>query len=123
MKVLIVDDEDGIRDTLRDAFEDEGYAVAVAADGIEALQQLATVEKPCAVILDLVMPEMDGNQVWDAMQADPDLAAIPVVITTSDPSRAPRGILTMRKPVDLGLLIATVGMFCGRSQASSGEPG
>jgi CheY-like chemotaxis protein len=112
MKVLVVDDELDLRDTLRDALEDEGYAVEVAGNGAEAMTRLAADERPCAVILDIVMPVMDGIQVWRAMQQDQRLASIPVVITTSDPSRAPGGVLTMRKPVDLNLLLATVSTLC-----------
>jgi CheY-like chemotaxis protein len=112
MKVLVVDDELDLRDTLRDALEDEGYAVEVAGNGAEAMTHLAADERPCAVILDIVMPVMDGIQVWRAMQQDQRLASIPVVITTSDPSRAPGGVLTMRKPVDLNLLLATVSTLC-----------
>jgi CheY-like chemotaxis protein len=106
--VLIVDDEQDLRETLREAFEDEGYSVAVAGDGVEAMQQLARIAKPTAVILDMIMPVMDGHQVWDAMQRDPQLVKIPVIVTTSDPSRAPPGVTILRKPVDLGALIDTV---------------
>ena len=112
MNVLIVDDEADLRETLRDALQDEGYTVEVAGDGAEALQRLANME-PCAVILDLIIPIIDGVEVWNTMQRDPRLAKIPVVITTSDPSRAPRGVLMMRKPVDLELLLTTVGRLCG----------
>jgi CheY-like chemotaxis protein len=119
VKVLIVDDEEGIRESLRDALEDEGYTVTVAADGLEAMHQLSTSDRPCAVILDILMPGMDGNEVWEAMQLDPQLSKIPVVVTTSDPSRAPKGVLTMRKPVDLSLLIDTVEMFCRRDHVTA----
>ena len=112
MTVLIVDDEEGIRESLRDIFEDEGYQVQVASDGVEAMQLLSD-ELPCVVILDIIMPRMDGVEVWNAMKADSKLAAIPIVVTTSDPNRAPQGALTMRKPIDLTRLISTVEGFCG----------
>ena len=112
MTVLIVDDEEGIRESLRDIFEDEGYEVKVACDGVEAMQLLSD-DAPCVVFLDIIMPRMDGLEVWKAMKSDARLATVPVVITTSDPTRAPQGALTMRKPVDLDTLLSTVEAFCG----------
>jgi CheY-like chemotaxis protein len=108
MMVLIVDDERDLREILREAFQDEGFAVEVACDGAEAMQRLARLPKPIAVILDIAMPVMDGNQVWSAMQRDPELAAVPVIVTTSDPTRAPRDVPVVRKPLDLDALIDRV---------------
>jgi len=108
MMVLIVDDELDLREILRDAFQDEGFAVEVARDGAEAMQRLARLPKPVAVILDIVMPVMDGNEVLSAMQRDPELAGVPVIVTTSDPSRAPRNVPVVRKPLDLDALIDRV---------------
>ena len=108
MMVLIVDDEVDLRDILREAFQDEGFAVEVACDGAEAMQRLARPPKPIAVILDIAMPVMDGNQVWSAMQRDPELADVPVIVTTSDPTRAPRNVPVVRKPLDLDALIDRV---------------
>jgi CheY-like chemotaxis protein len=110
--VLIVDDDPDIRATLREAFEHHGYTVAVAANGREGLRLLAALPRPCAVILDLIMPVMDGLELYAAMRADPALAGIPVVFSTSDPSRAPSGVVMMKKPVDLVRLLAVVaGLF------------
>ncbi len=111
--VVVVEDEQDICATLKDVFEDEGYAVGVAHDGVQALDLMHKLEdKPCIVILDLMMPVMDGNAVYRAMKADPDLDDVPVVITTSDPSRAPPGVLIMRKPVSLDVLLDTVRKCC-----------
>lgn len=111
-RILIVEDEADIRDSLRDAFEDEGYVVHCAANGLEALQALRGLERPCAVVLDLVMPVMTGNELYEAMQADPRLADIPVIVSTSDPSRAPRGVLLLRKPIDLRTMLTAVQALC-----------
>lgn len=111
--VLVVDDEEAFRDTLRDVFEDEGFAVRTAGNGRDALAMLRELEtKPCIVILDLIMPILDGNAVYTAMKADPTLASIPVVIATSDPSRAPGDALVMRKPIALDRLMAQVQRCC-----------
>lgn len=112
MTVLIVDDEEDLRESVRDALEDEGYRTQVASDGVEALHKLAGTYDVCAVILDVVMPRMDGIAVYQEMQRDSRLAKIPVVFATSDPSRVPVGALAFRKPFDLAQLISTVEGFC-----------
>lgn len=111
--IVVVDDELEIRETLRDIFENEGYQVLVAADGVAALGVLRGIEnRSCIVILDIIMPRMDGNEVYRAMRADPRLSTIPVVVSTSDPSRAPSGVLIVRKPVNVDLLLKTVRRCC-----------
>lgn len=106
--VLIVDDESDLRNCLGDLFEDEGYRVETAADGREGLERVRSLPRPCVVLLDLIMPIMSGNEVHAAMQADPALADIPVIVLTSAPWRAPSGVLVMRKPIDLNRLLDTV---------------
>lgn len=112
MKVLIVDDETDIRESLRDAFEDEGYVVSTAANGAEALERLKTEELPSAIVLDLIMPIVGGVEVYERLQQDERLARIPVIISTSDPGRAPAGALIMKKPIDLNRLIGTIQKHC-----------
>ena len=111
--ILIVDDEIHCRDTLCDVLQDEGYLVATARDGREAMQQLATA-RPSLMILDLLMPGMNGNTLYDEMQKSPELAKIPVLVTTSDPTRAPRGVPTLHKPLRLDKLLSLVAFVCGR---------
>jgi CheY-like chemotaxis protein len=106
--VLVVDDEPDIRDSLRDALEDEGYEVAVARNGREALEALAALPRPVGIILDIIMPVMSGVEFYAAMQADPRFAGTPVLVSTSDPSRAPSGVLIMKKPIDLDRLLNAV---------------
>jgi CheY-like chemotaxis protein len=110
--VLVVDDEADIRDSLRDALEDEGYAVAVAANGRDALDQLRRSPLPHAIILDMIMPIMSGTEFFAAMQADPKFAEIPVVVSTSDASRAPNGVLIMKKPLNLERLLSALTKLC-----------
>ncbi|HEX4403400.1 MAG TPA: response regulator [Polyangia bacterium] len=107
--IVVVDDEETICETLKDVLEEEGYAVEIASDGVDALALLRRLTvAPRMVILDLLMPRMDGNTVFSTMKDDPALADIPVVISTSDPSRAPSGVLIMKKPVDLDVLLDTI---------------
>ncbi len=114
-RVLIVEDDETIRDSLRDVFDDEGYSVETASNGREALDLLQDVARhPDVMILDLVMPDLDGVAVYEAMQADATLSRIPVVISTSTPALAPKGALVIPKPADLDHLIKTVDDLCRR---------
>lgn len=106
--ILIVEDEEDIRESLREILEEEGYAVALAADGRAGLERLRQLTRPCAVILDIIMPVMSGTEFYAALRADPALADIPVLVSTSDPSRAPSGVLIMKKPLDIARLLETV---------------
>jgi two-component system chemotaxis response regulator CheY len=81
--ILIVDDDIDVRRSLSDFLEDEGYSVAAASNGRIALDLLRGGVRPALILLDLMMPGMDG---WDFRQAqleDPALASVPVVIVTA----------------------------------------
>lgn len=112
MRVLIIDDEDGVRESLKELLEDEGFAVETAANGAEALATLQAGDPPCVVILDLIMPVMSGNELFARMQTDPRLSQVPVIISTSDPSRAPRGVPILQKPLNLDRLLGTLRQHC-----------
>lgn len=110
--VLVVDDETDIRESLKDALGDEGYQVVLASNGKEALSLLPGLSRPCAVILDIIMPIMSGTELYEAMQATPTLANIPVLMSTSDPSRVPSQVPVMKKPINLDRLLKVVaGLF------------
>jgi DNA-binding response OmpR family regulator len=105
-RVLIVDDEDGIRELCRVNLELEGYDVLEAADGPAAVAT-ATSEELDLIVLDLMMPGMDGWEVLRRLQADERAAAVPVVVLTAkagqeDEVRASdQGVLDyVRKPFD-----------------------
>jgi CheY-like chemotaxis protein len=111
--ILIVDDDENIRDSLREVFEDEGYDAATASNGREALEILTEgPRRPDAVILELVLPVIDGFRVYQAMQADVALSKIPVIVSTSNPAHAPSGVILVPKPLKLDRLLRTVaGLF------------
>jgi CheY-like chemotaxis protein len=111
--ILIVDDNVEVLESLRDVFEEEGYAVLCAANGAEGLQVLQKSEPPSLVLLDLSMPLMSGDELYEVMKTDPRLAHVPVLISTSDPSQAPGDVLTLRKPIDLWTLLRIVEQHCG----------
>lgn len=111
-RILIVDDEPGIRESLEEFFQDEGFDVATANDGAQALDTLASSPLPDVMVLDLRMPKLDGNEVYEHMQSDPRLAQVPVIVSTSDPSLAPSGVLIMKKPINLERLLSAVLQHC-----------
>jgi len=109
--VLVVDDEEDIRETLREVVEMGGCEAIVAANGADGLQLLAK-RRPCLIILDLLMPVMSGEEMLEAMRKQPELAALPVVISTSAPERAPAGVPVLRKPLNLQALWDLMRLNC-----------
>ena len=89
--VLVVDDEPLIAMALEAALEDEGFTVATAANGRQGLDRLAQLPRPEVVLLDMMMPVMNGPAMLAAMAADPSLRGIPVIILSSLPPEAVRG--------------------------------
>lgn len=83
--VLVVDDNHDIRVALSDILEDEGYAVLHAENGLEALDQLRKARPtPCLILLDLMMPKMDGAGFLRVQRTDPAISSIPVVIVSAN---------------------------------------
>jgi len=81
-KVLVVDDELFLRIMLRDALEEAGYTVVLAEDGQAALAR-AKAESPDCILLDIMMPGLDGYETCAALKAEPNLAAIPVLLISA----------------------------------------
>jgi CheY-like chemotaxis protein len=119
--VLLVDDDTYIRDVVTQLLEDEGYLVFGASNGQEALSALhASLVSPCLILLDLMMPIMNGWDFREAQLADPALAAIPVVVLSADPgvathARAIDAANFLLKPIDFDLLLELVAHHCRRS--------
>jgi len=80
-KILVADDEQEIRSLLDDFLKDEGYEVVLAADGEQALQ-LAEIENPQAIIMDIKMPGLDGIEVCKRLKEKEQTKFIPVIIIT-----------------------------------------
>ena len=82
--VLVVDDDADIRDAVREVLEEAGYATLEASHGREALELLQRAEvKPHLVLLDLMMPTMDGSQTITALRAQKETATTPVIFLTA----------------------------------------
>ena len=106
--ILVVDDDADMREALRDVLGDEGYRVILACNGRVALDLLATLQRPCGIILDITMPVMSGAEFYQATRAVPNLTDIPVVFLTSNPSAAPSGVPILQKTVSLERLLGMV---------------
>lgn len=114
--VLVVDDDPYIREALAEVLQDEGYPVATARDGEEALDRLGRGPAPALILLDLRMPGMSGWELRRRLLADPALAEIPVVLLSADSrleeAQAVLGAAgSLRKPPSLDDLLAAVGRF------------
>ena len=113
-RVMIVEDDFETRELIAEVLRDDGYAVQTAANGAEALATLRTVtdERPDIILLDLMMPIMSGWQFLDERATDQDLARIPVLVLSADPSRqlaSSRGVVAVvGKPFDLPRLLKLV---------------
>jgi CheY-like chemotaxis protein len=116
--VLVVDDDEGVRESLREVVEMVGCSAILAASGEEGMEMLAT-HRPCLVILDLMMPTMTGAEMLEAMRARPELASLPVVISTSAPSMAPAGVPVLSKPIDIDALWVWMRRTCQCAAAAT----
>ncbi|HET6610771.1 MAG TPA: response regulator [Kofleriaceae bacterium] len=116
-QVLIVDDDAAIREVLSLILTAEGYRVEAAKSGIEALSHLTGGHRPCLMLLDLRMPEMDGWELRRAQLEVPEWASIPVVVLSGD--RDAREVAEamnaqgyLLKPVELDDVLSIVRQYC-----------
>src|SRR5947209_19702321 len=111
--VLVVEDERELREMMRDALELNGYAVVTAEHGRDALAKLPEIEHLCLVILDLLMPVMDGWQFVATLRKHSALMSVPVVVHTSAPGQAPPGVTrVIQKPLKFDRLMSVVREYC-----------
>jgi CheY-like chemotaxis protein len=113
--VLVVDDDDAIRESLTLLLEDEGYRVDSAANGREALAVLERVVLPAVALVDLRMPVMDGVQLIEALRCDSRYARMPVIAFSAASTVAPpAGVPVLRKPIGIEQLLTAIrAAICG----------
>ena len=115
--ILVVDDDPGLQLTIQSILEDEGYAVTVASDGVEALDILQTL-LPAALVLDISMPRLDGYGVVEELHRRGVRPGLPVLVLTAD-GRAPDKAARMGaegflgKPFAIEALVAEVLRLAG----------
>lgn len=117
-RILVVDDSAALRENLQECLELEGYDVAVAPDGPSALETLATGPLPAVVLLDLVMPRMDGRELVARIRANPRLADVRIVMSSGHTAPKMReGVAIdafLAKPFGVDELLAVVRRVAAR---------
>ena len=107
--ILLVEDDELLRGAMQMVLEWEGYRVACAGDGREALDFLRAGETPALILLDVMLPVLDGWQFRREQRRDPELAAIPVVVVSGlDAADCPDAAAHVRKPFELQELLEAV---------------
>jgi CheY-like chemotaxis protein len=122
---MVVDDDVDIRSAVIDVLEDNGFAAFGAVNGKDALDKLRSApeqEKPCLIVLDLMMPVMDGATFRAEQLKSPDIAAIPVVVVTAYREIADQARMKidsfLRKPLNIDDLITAVRRHCDPGAAA-----
>jgi CheY-like chemotaxis protein len=112
--ILVVDDDAAVREALTQLLELEGYRVTPAANGLEALNLLRNKQAASLVLLDLMMPVMDGWAFLAERARDPTLAAIPVIVISAATQRGDRldTVACLRKPIDPEALLELIEHLC-----------
>ena len=116
--ILVVEDTDDLREVYRHVLSEAGYRVLGATNGKEALRILeSSGEEPCLMLLDMMMPVMDGSAFLSVLRATHRLATLPIIIiSANDGYRGRYGVTRLlKKPVSLPALIELVTEFCGQS--------
>lgn len=121
--ILVVEDNDDVREMMAVTLELEGYAVSTAINGRDALNKLQTGDKPSLILLDLMMPVMNGWEFQRARENDPVLKQVPVVVVsaaTSEQMHQTDADAYLPKPLDMDELLLVIGTFCnGRDYINS----
>jgi CheY-like chemotaxis protein len=122
-KILVVDDDDAIRETLGGVLASEGYDVALAENGARALEAVRHGERPDLVLLDLMMPVMSGWEFLELADTDESLRSIPILVVSA--MSAPLACngehggvrKCFAKPIDLDALLEAVRTYGGAAAA------
>ena len=115
--ILVVEDDIDIREAIAFLLTDEGYDVACACDGNEALSYLHEGHKPALIVLDIMMPGMDGYAFREAQRLEPAIAEIPVILLSASTNLAQRAKVlgaaaALEKPVRVEQLVKVIEEVC-----------
>ena len=118
--LLVVDDDRDIRDSLVELLTERGYPAIGAGNGVEALEILRTsAAPPCLILLDLMMPVMDGREFRERQLENPAWTAIPVIVISAynDVEQQARALALdhLRKPLAMRPLMDAVRRYCARA--------
>ena len=123
--ILVVEDDEDSRTALCDTLIDAGYLPFAVADGVEALEHLRTGARPSLIILDLMLPRIDGWRFLSIIAGAPELSGIPVVVCSGAVDAHPPGVPrdhVLAKPLKLDALMDFVGRYCGPGGATWSPP-
>ena len=115
--ILVIEDSVDLRNGLFEVLRGEGYAAETAATGREALDKLRAGFQPCIILMDLMMPEMNGFEFRTAQLADPELATIPLIAYSGVDDLAThakqlRANAFIRKPAEISAIMSLVREHC-----------
>jgi CheY-like chemotaxis protein len=119
--VMVVEDDWDVRESIAEVLEDNDYRPIRASNGKEALDRLrAAARKPCVILLDIMMPIMDGWQFREHQAQDPELSNIPVIVLSAhanidEAASGMHAAASLRKPIQLQVLLTIVHRLCGCS--------
>lgn len=118
--ILLVEDDLDAREVFAAVLSESGYRVVTCEHGADALKYLRSGQGlPRVILLDLMMPVMNGWQFNEELRKDPTLSAIPVVVFSAHGDVPPiQAVDHLRKPVQMARLLATVSKFCAAEQAN-----
>jgi CheY-like chemotaxis protein len=120
--ILVVEDDGATRDLLRMSLELEGYTVALAPNGAEGWRQLRSAA-PQLLLLDIMMPEMDGAELLGRIRGDPLLSRLPVIVISAFGAMASAAASLAQeyvpKPFDLDVLLSTIARYCAAPLATA----
>jgi CheY-like chemotaxis protein len=118
--ILLAEDDEDLREAMVDTLHDAGYSVEAVGNGRDALEWLEdSVEPPKIILLDLMMPVMDGWQFLDERRKTPKVASVPVVVLSANGSFTEKGetVAFLRKPVRVKPLLAIIASYCTAGRA------
>jgi len=117
--VLVVEDDNDLRETLSQALRDHGFTVTPASNGQQALELLRAGTRPTVILLDLMMPVLNGWELRDTLRQDPTLAGIPQLVISAYMDEAEQRVLALapddciRKPFSVRILLEAIERRCG----------
>jgi CheY-like chemotaxis protein len=121
--VVVIEDDADIREVVREVLSSEGYVVHAFENGKAALEGLKSCPKPCIILLDLMMPVMNGYEFLEARHTAGDqLLAVPIVIVSAfaDGVKKEEGVIGyVKKPMDVELLLRLISRYCEGTRQES----
>ncbi|RYZ41422.1 MAG: response regulator [Myxococcaceae bacterium] len=120
--VLLIEDEEDIRDAVSTLLEMEGYRVAQCVHGEDAWGWLQSNPRPSLVLLDLMMPVMDGQSFLLRLTKERMLEGVPIVVLSGSPFQPEGAVAYLRKPVSVDQLLEMVGRFLPSPGPGPGGP-